>query len=280
MRLDNRIILISIVALTLILFPVAAFTTGLLRIILSFLCLIFFPGYTLISALFPKQGDIGAIERIALSFGASIAIVPILGFVLNFTPWGIKLMPILISVGAFILIMSIVGFIRQQLLPGELRFGISLKTEGTAWQKMTILNKVLSIFGFLVVIAIASLVVSLAVSLPYKPSATEFYILNTKGEAGNYPRQVKVNDNISLTAVIINHEDQSTRYSIQISDNGTTLKTIDTQLLSPEEKWERQVSFSLKSIGKNQKIGFLLFKNGEEAPYFKEPLYLYIDIAE
>ncbi|MCX6007016.1 MAG: DUF1616 domain-containing protein [Chloroflexi bacterium] len=218
MRIDNRIILIGIVTLTLILFPVAAFTTGLLRIILSFLCLIFFPGYTLISALFPKQGDIGATERIALSFGASIAIVPIIGFVLNFSPWGVRLVPVLVSMGLFILIMAVTGFLRQQLLPRELRFGIPLKSGWAAWRQMTAVKKVLSISGFLVVIAIASLVVYLAVSLPYKPSPTEFYILNTKGAAGNYPRQVKVNDNISLTAVIINHENQNTGYSIQITD--------------------------------------------------------------
>jgi len=31
---------------------------------------------------------IDGIERVALSFGLSIAIVPLIGLVLNFTPWG------------------------------------------------------------------------------------------------------------------------------------------------------------------------------------------------
>ncbi len=280
MRLDNRIVLTIIAAVTLSLFPFAILTSGPLRIILGFLCLIFFPGYTLLSALFPRQGEIGTLERIALSLGASIAIVPIIGFVLNFSPWGVRLVPILVSVGVFILIMSVTGFLRQQLLPREMRLGVPLKAEWASWQRMTEIKKVLVIGGFLAAIVVISLTLSFTMALPQKQSPTEFYILNAEGEAGNYPRQAKVNDNISLTAVIINHENQNTGYSIQITDNGTTIKTVDTEILSPEEKWERQVSFTLKQIGNNQKIDFFLFRDGEEEPYFKEPLYLYIDTNE
>jgi uncharacterized membrane protein len=37
------------------------------------------------------------IERIALSLGMSIALVPIIGLFLNYTPWGIRLTPIVLS---------------------------------------------------------------------------------------------------------------------------------------------------------------------------------------
>ena len=280
MRLDNRIVLIAIAAFTLGLIPVALYTSGPLRIILSFLCLIFFPGFTLMSALFPKPGDIGAIERIALSFGASMAIVPITGFVLNFTPWGIKPIPILISVGVLIMVMSVIGFIRQQLLPRELRFAVKLKFEWPGWSDMTRVKKGLIMAGILAAIMVISLALYFATALPLKQIPTEFYILNAEGEAGNYLRQVKVNDNINLTAVIINHENQNTGYTIQITDNGTRMETIDTGILSPAEKWERPVKVTLKSIGNDQRVEFFLFKDGEEAPYFTEPLYLYIDTTE
>jgi len=35
-----------------------------------------------------SREGIDGIERVALSFGLSIAIVPLIGLVLNFTPWG------------------------------------------------------------------------------------------------------------------------------------------------------------------------------------------------
>jgi uncharacterized membrane protein len=55
-------------------------------------------------ALFPKREKMGGIERIALSFGMSLAVVPLLGLILNYTPWGIRLESILYSVASFIFI--------------------------------------------------------------------------------------------------------------------------------------------------------------------------------
>ena len=49
------------------------------RIILGLPLVLFLPGYSLIAVLFPRKGDLDAIERIALSFGLSIALVPLLG---------------------------------------------------------------------------------------------------------------------------------------------------------------------------------------------------------
>ena len=61
-----------------------------LRVVLALPLMLFIPGYCVIAALFPKDGDINLIERFVLSFGLSIAIVPLIGLGLNFTPWGIR----------------------------------------------------------------------------------------------------------------------------------------------------------------------------------------------
>jgi hypothetical protein len=79
------------------------------RIILGLPLVMFFPGYTLIAALFPKRDDIDSIERVALSFGLSIAVVVLIVLMLNYSPWGIKLYPILISLGIFILVTSLIA---------------------------------------------------------------------------------------------------------------------------------------------------------------------------
>ena len=49
--------------------------------------MLFLPGYALIATLFPRKDDLDGIERIALSFGLSIAITPLLGLALNYTPF-------------------------------------------------------------------------------------------------------------------------------------------------------------------------------------------------
>ncbi len=74
--------------------------------VLAILLVLFVPGYVLVAALFPGaiiegKPEIDWIERIALSFGLSIAVVPLLGLLLNFTPWGIRFVPIVATIALF-----------------------------------------------------------------------------------------------------------------------------------------------------------------------------------
>ena len=42
-------------------------------------------------------------------------------------------------------------------------------------------------------------------------------------------------------------------------------------------KWEMELSFIPQVAGDNQRVEFLLYKNGENKPYM-EPLYLLVDV--
>lgn len=90
------------------------------RYILGSIFVLFLPGYSLIKALFPTKvpiptsiKELDSIERIALSIGMSLALVPITGLLLNYTPWGIRLTPITISLLALTLTLSTAAIIRE-----------------------------------------------------------------------------------------------------------------------------------------------------------------------
>lgn len=83
------------------------------RIILGLPLVLFLPGYALIAALFPRKDDLDAIERVALSFGLSIAITPLLGLALNYTPFGIRLAPVLIVLSVFTISLAICAYVRR-----------------------------------------------------------------------------------------------------------------------------------------------------------------------
>ena len=85
--------LLFIVVLSLLLVPLALLTSGALRIVLGLAFVLFFPGYTLIAALFPGKDALDSIERLALSFGLSIAVVPLIGLILNLYPLGHSPLP-------------------------------------------------------------------------------------------------------------------------------------------------------------------------------------------
>jgi len=66
-----------------------------------------------------------AIERIALSFGLSIAITPLLGLALNYTPFGIRLLPVLIVLSVFTVSLAIGAYVRRCRIPEEDRFVVA-----------------------------------------------------------------------------------------------------------------------------------------------------------
>lgn len=92
------------------LFPLNTF-----RWVLGSLFVLYLPGYTLLQFLFPKHSELDTLERFALSVGVSLAVVPLIGLVLNYTPWGIRLAPITASLGAFTVISSIGAASRKYL---------------------------------------------------------------------------------------------------------------------------------------------------------------------
>lgn len=278
MKLSNQKILIAIVVITLILFPVIAFTTGPLRIALGLLFIIFFPGYTLLSTLFPKQDDLGNVERLALSLGLSIAIVPLIGLILNFTPWGIQLYPIAISIAIFIIVTSGVGWYRQRKLPEANRFSITIKASLPNWTGMNKLDKGLSI-SLVVAIVAALACLGYVVATPKQSEKfTEFYILNIEGKAEDYPSQVALGEPVNIIIGVTNNEYELASYRVSITIDGVENSQVYIGTLAHKEKWEERVSFIPQVARENSKVEFYLYKNNDTEPYFEDPLHLYIDV--
>jgi len=84
-----------------------------IRYVFASIFLLYLPGYTLVEVLFPKKDDMGGLERFALSVGMSVAIAPLIGYVFNFTPWGIRLEPILVSLIILTISLSSLALIRK-----------------------------------------------------------------------------------------------------------------------------------------------------------------------
>ncbi len=84
-----------------------------LRIGAGAIFLLIVPGYTMIEALYPRAHDLEKLERFGLSVGLSLAVVPIVGLVLNYTPWGIRLNPALVALSILTLVFAVVAVYRK-----------------------------------------------------------------------------------------------------------------------------------------------------------------------
>ena len=86
-----------------------------IRYTLGSLFILYLPGHTLIETLYPKEEDLEPLERLALSIGLSLALVPLVGLILNYTPWGIRLTPIFTALAILTTILSTTAITRKYL---------------------------------------------------------------------------------------------------------------------------------------------------------------------
>ena len=106
------IILATATALTVFTIQESHYPLIYIRYILGAIFVLFLPGYSLIKALFPEK-ELDNIERTALSMGMSLALVPITGLILNYTPWGIRTTPITLSLLTLTIIFATAAIIRE-----------------------------------------------------------------------------------------------------------------------------------------------------------------------
>ncbi len=206
------------------------------RIIIGIPFIIFFPGYALVATLFPEKKSLETIERIALSLGLSIAVVPLIGFGLNYTPFGIRLDPILWSLILFNVILSVLGIWRRNdssepFLPFDPFAMIGASKE--RYQSSAKQDKVLTI---VLVLAILSSVMALAyvVAVPKEGEHfTEFYVLGPGGKATDYPHNLTINQPALVYLGIANHEYRTVNYTVEVwlvnetfADNVTTVNEL------------------------------------------------------
>ena len=270
----NQLIVIINVLTGLLILIIALFPQNVLRIALGLPFVLFFPGYVLITALFPRKENLSDIERIALSFGLSLAVVPLNGLVLNYLPWGINLNSILYSLSIFIVVTSVAAWLRQKKLSEDEKF--SVRISFGSWSKQNPLGKVLSIIlGFTVVGLLGVIVYTIAVPRTSE-QYTEFYVLNTEGKATDYPDELRLGETGYIILGVVNHERQAVSYTIEIQIDGESSGAVGPMTLENEEKSEFIVEFHPQKIGEHQKVEFLLFRDEVVEPYLQ--LHLWINV--
>jgi hypothetical protein len=96
------------------------FPLVVLRWILGSVFVLFIPGYVTVEALFPRSRQLNGVERFALSVGVSLVLVMLVGLLLNYTPWGIRLTPAVASLTICTVSLSLVAVGRHfQLSKGS-----------------------------------------------------------------------------------------------------------------------------------------------------------------
>jgi len=83
-----------------------------LRWVLGLLFVLFLPGYVAIQAIYPSA-ELYGFDRLALSVALSIVLDMFSGLALNYTPWRLRLTPILLLLGTLTICFAILALARQ-----------------------------------------------------------------------------------------------------------------------------------------------------------------------
>lgn len=253
------------------------------RILLGLPLVLFLPGYALIALLFPRKDDLDGIERVALSFGLSIAVVPLTGLALNYTPFGIRLSPVLFSLSVLTVALAIGAVLRRAELPAEDRFVVAF---GAAFRVLkesfaaseTRLDRILTVILIISIVVAIGMVVYVIVTPKQGEKFTEFYILGPGGKADDYPTNLRVGEDGRLIIGIVNHEYATVEYRLEVWLGDARL-TNESFPLTHNETWERPFSFRPTQVGEDQKLEFLLFLTGQNETEPYRSLHLWVDVT-
>ena len=220
--------------------------------------LLFLPGYAVVSVLFPghepaveqldQEGEpvaprfqfrsregIDALERVTLAVGVSAVITPVTALALNFTPWGIRVVPLVVALAGITLAAAFLAAFVRWRLPPEARFAPNLLPNASP-----LFSGSRGGFGaantiFVVGLLVAVAGIGYAVAVPQSGEQfTELYLLSEDENgtlvADDYPEFV-VGEPASVTAGVENHEDRSVEYTlvaelqqVERTDNGSVVR--------------------------------------------------------
>ena len=247
-----------------------------LRIILGLPFVLFFPGYALMAALFPRREDLDSIERIALSLGLSIAVVPLIGLALNYSPWGIRLDPILAFITLFILLAVAIAAFRRRELEADEAFAIEIDTQLPKWSESRLPDRLLAVGLAAALIALGVTGYFVATSSGSSESFTEFYVLGPGGLAEDYPSVITLGDDADVFVGVTNQEGEDTTYRFEVRIDGDVTDELESVHLVEGATWENRITIVPAHVGPGQKVEFLLYREGDGDPY--RNLHLFIDV--
>jgi uncharacterized membrane protein len=274
----------------------------------------FLPGYAVVAALFPRRGEVESrpageatgrridwVERLGLSFGASLAVLPLVGLAYASVTWPASPAGVAAALGAVAVAGMAIATVRRWQLPPESRFrlptrrwidGIRGSLGGTP---IGALSSVL--LAAAVVLAVGGL--GYAVAVPNDGSSYTGATLLTEqgGEfvASDYPTDLESGDPAELVLSLENAEGESMEYTVVValertSDDGGETEVVEREELdrfsvsvdAGETTFERH-EFTPGTAGEDLRLSYYVYVGDPPAEPSPENayrhLFLWVDVS-
>ncbi len=273
-KIRNELIAINLLVLALVI-VIIFFPSNLLRIIIGLPFMLFFPGYVFMAALMPRRTALDGIERVLLSFATSFTVILVIGLISNYTPWGITVESTFYSMASFILVMSTVAYVRRRRLGEVERPGLEFRLGLPEWDNGR--NKILTVAVVVAILGALGVLTYIIVMPKAGEEFTEFYVQGQSG-GSDYGGELVVGRETKFVLGITNNEKEMVSYRIVAKVNGEGTRQLEPVVLAGGEKREVTLSFTPQTPGKNRRVEFLLYKQGQNDIY--RSLSLWVDVRQ
>jgi uncharacterized membrane protein len=287
-----------------------------IRPVFGFLFSFFIPGYVLVSILFPRHHSgeestakstssqprgLDWVARFVFSFGASLAIVTLVGIILGATPVRIRPVTLFLIVSVLLGLGIPLATYRRSHVPASRRIGASLARnlrrgfDGVISPKNTV-DSVMTVVLVAVILISSGVVVYGGSS--QNGEITEFALLSEDedGEfvATEYPSTLQRGEPQEFSARINNQEGEQVSYTIVVllrdldPDNSTVVRISELgrfqETVDDNETWRLNHSVVPDRTGDDLQLQYLLYR-GEmpERPPVDEAyleLHIWVDVTE
>lgn len=211
-------------------------------IILALPLVLVLPGYTLAQILLHGQKSsepsselilrpsfklgqpVSVVDHIILSFGLSMALDVLLGFVLNVFPFGLQAQSWMISLGLLTAIFALFAAFRRRKGP--------MNNGRIPGPRITIYQSIL--FGLALLIAAAAVWLSVIRPPATRADFTQFWMLQS----------TQTNNSCTVDIGVQSYEAASVTYRIVVKVNSVQVNSWPSVALAPQEKWEQSVAIS------------------------------------
>jgi uncharacterized membrane protein len=280
---------------------------------------VFLPGYALVTALFPRttasflddeprdpfagavDGALSPTERVAVSFGTSLAVVPLVGLVHSVAGLGFGTSALLGTVNTVVAVGLAVGVVRRVRTPRGERVSFSPRSWstalGTVFRRRSRAEVVLTA-AVLAAVLVATGSLGFALLGPADGESYTTVTLLTENESGEfvmdgYPETLA--NESSLVVGVTNHEGQRTAYTVvtelQAVDaaNDSTAVRADRELgrqnrtVAAGDTWYAEQSVtpgpSIDVAETRLRLRFLVYRGAAPADPAVENAYEYVDLS-
>jgi uncharacterized membrane protein len=252
---------------------------SVLRFGLAIVLCMFLPGYALLAAVFPRRKDLGTIERMALSAGLSLVISPLIGYGLNYTPLGVRMLPFATFVAAFTCVFLGIAVTRRKMVPRDERYPVDIAPSlREAWRIIMPGNKKglerTASTMVLVSLVLAALTVAFVAAVPVQHEKyTELYLYGKNSTIAEYPLDFTLGETKPVIVGIANHEGSATAYTLTVvldAGDGTAGHTLhsDHIVLKDNQTLEKAIDLTPDRAGGRMNMLFLLYVDSvPDSPY-------------